>query len=457
MELNNKNILVYGFGISGISTLRSLSKYRCNLTLLDSKSEEDLADELELVKDLDFEKVLGQEMDLSAIDLLVKSPGIPPSNKILLEAREKNIPVITDLELGYLLSKTENIIAITGTNGKTSTTSLVGEIFTRNKNTSYVCGNIGVGILDTISQAVAGDIVSIECSSFQLEDTRDFKPRVAVVINLSPDHINWHGDYEKYIEAKLKVYKNQGPEDISLINYDDEILRTRTRDLKSKKIYFSSREKLDRGIYLDQGYIVYNDGSKIEKIVATRGLDIFLENALVAVGIALALGVEVQVIEKSLREFKALAHRMEYVDKIRDVDFYNDSKGTNPDSTISGLKKIEKDIILIAGGYDKGSDFSEMLKIGKDKIHALVLLGETKKLIERQAREVGYEKIYIVENMQEAVKTAYNLSHPGMAVVLSPACASWGMYNNFEERGDHFKKIVEDIKVAEDEKNKKKN
>ncbi len=454
MILDNKNILVFGLGISGVSTLKALSKYNCSLTLLDSKEKEEVKDKLEEVKDIEFEGVFAGSVDLEKFDLIIKSPGIPPSNEVLIEAKSLGIKIITDLELGYILAKTKNIIGITGTNGKTSTTSLVGELFTRAKRKTYVCGNIGVGILDTMAKAKEDDIVVIECSSFQLEDTIKFKPKVGVIINITEDHINWHGNFDAYVRSKLKIYREQDEEDFSIINYDDKIIYENTKNLRSKKIYFSQEEKLEKGIYLEGKMIVYNNGSSIEEVLDASKIELFVENAMAAIGIGLALDLSLDLIRQTILDFKALAHRMEYVAEISGVEFYNDSKGTNPDSTISGLKKLDKKVSLIAGGYNKGSDFKELLTYGKDKIENLVLLGETKDLIKREALEVGYEKIYTVDSMEEAVSLAYRSSEKGMAVVLSPACASWGMYKNFEERGDHFKTIVNNIRVDKYEKNK---
>lgn len=453
MDINNKNILVYGLGVSGISTMKTLANYDCRLTLLEGKSKDELKEGLREVEDIDFRGIYaGDSLDLDGIDLIVKSPGIPPSNSVLLEARERQIDIITDLELGFKLSNTENIIAITGTNGKTSTTTLVGEIFRQAGNQTYVCGNIGIGILDTMAKTIAGDIVAIECSSFQLEDTIDFKPRVAILINISPDHINWHGSYENYIESKLKIYRNQDEYDLAVINYDDQLLVERTRGLRSQKLYFSTRQKLEEGVYIDQGFIVYKTGGQARKIARTKDLDIFLENALAAVAAGIFLGVEDGAIGKALEEFKALPHRMEYVTRINNIDFYNDSKGTNPDSTMAALEKIEGDITLIAGGYDKGSDFRELLTRARTRVENLILLGQTRELIYRQALELGYKNIYRLDSMEEAVAKSLELSHEGMVVLLSPACASWGMYENFEERGDHFKDLVERAKVDENAK-----
>lgn len=454
MEMKNKKILVYGLGISGVSTIKTLSKTGGEIIVVDSKREDELETYINQIKDIDYIGNFGTiDIKLEGVDLVVKSPGIPPSNELIVRAKENNIEVITDLELGFLLSKSKNIIGITGTNGKTSTTTLVGEILKNAGMNTFVCGNIGIGILDTVAKADYDDAIVIECSSFQLEDTVKFSPKVGVVINITPDHLNWHETYENYKKAKLKVYENQNENQYSIINYEDEYLREYSAKLKSKKIYFSTKRELESGLFLKDGHIIYRENEKNNIVVESENLDIFLENALSAIAIGIAMGVEVEVIKKTLKEFRALPHRMELVDEIDGVKYINDSKGTNPDSTIKAIENLDKDIILIAGGYDKGSNFEELMEFGKGKIKSLILLGETKNEIKKIALENNYEKIYLVENMEEAVIKSKELASKNDTVLLSPACASWGMYQNFEERGEHFKTIVKKIKVAKNEKN----
>lgn len=444
--LDNKNVLVFGLGISGVSTIKALANYKCNIVAYDSKPKDKLEGILEEIKDIKYDLVL-DNLNLEDIDLIIKSPGIPPTNDVIIRALELNIEIITDLELGYILSRTKNILAITGTNGKTSTTTLVADMVKCKFNNTFICGNIGIGILGAVEKAEENDALVIECSSFQLENTSRFRPRVSTIINLKPDHLDWHGDYENYMNSKIKIFKNQTASDFSIINVDDEDIRKIEGELISKKIYISTQRKLEDGIYLEDGNIVYKDMNEKIIVVNMDDVDIFPENALIAVGFGIALGVDLEEIRFALEKFKSLPHRMEYVGEIDGVKYYNDSKGTNPDSTIKAIENTADNIILIAGGYDKGSDFEEMLEIGKDKIKTIILLGETKEKIRRQALGLDYKKIYMVNTMEEAVEKALEVGEKNDNVLLSPACASWGMYHNFEERGNHFKKIVNENMV----------
>lgn len=450
MNLANKNILVLGLGITGISTIKALDKLGANIIISDTKSEEELKDIIEQVKDIRMKFNLNtDDMDLKGIELVVKSPGIPPTAKLVKKAMDGHIEVITDIELAYRVSPTNNIITITGTNGKTTTTTLTGEIFKRINPNTYVVGNIGVGILDKIVEANEEDIFVIEASSFQLEHCKDFRPHVGLILNITPDHLDWHGSYKNYIGAKLKVLENQNSDDYAILNYDDEILRSIKDKLRSKVILFSTRESLDRGIYIENNNIIIKDEIKKIVLLPCKDLRILgkhnLENALGAIGIAVAMGVDLDIVRDALRSFKGVEHRIEFVANKRGINFYNDSKGTNTDASIKAIEAIDAPIILIAGGYDKGSLYEEFIQRFNGKIKALVLLGETKYKIKDCALANGFTNIFLVEDMSEAVQLSYKLGKKKDNVLLSPACASWGMYNNFEERGKDFKNAIYEL------------
>lgn len=447
MYLTNKKVLVFGLGISGLSTVKALHQLNAQIVVSDSKTEEELKDFLDRIEGIYVEKHLNTNaVPLENIDLIIKSPGIPLSLPILQEAKNRNIEIITDIELAYRVSPTEDIVAITGTNGKTTTTTLVGEIFKSANFNTYVAGNIGVGILWDIVNSKKDDVFIIEASSFQLESTTYFKPKVSLITNLTPDHLDWHGSIDNYYNSKKKVFKNQDENDYIVLNYNDKILREMKDEIHSKIIWFSSSETLENGLFVENDHIIIKDDEKIIKVLPTKDLKILgkhnLENVLGAIGACWAMGIEVNIIAEVLKEFKGVEHRIEFVNKIKGISFYNDSKGTNSDSTIKAIEAINENIILLAGGYDKGTQFDELINAFNGKVKELILLGATKEKIKETALKYDFQNIYLVEDMREAVELAYSHGKSNDNILLSPACASWGMYNNFEERGIHFKDVV---------------
>ncbi len=364
----------------------------------------------------------------------------------MLKAKELKIETITDIELAYRIRPTDKIIAITGTNGKTTTTALVGQIFNNANFKTHLGGNIGVGILWDMINSSEEDVFIIETSSFQLNDTREFKPKVSLITNITPDHLDWHGNLESYIEAKEKVFVNQDENDFTVLNYDDPRLRNIREKINSKIIYFSASQILNQGVFVEDNFIWIKYINETIKVFDTRLLKILgkhnLENALASVAIAFAMDIPVEIIRKTLEEFKGVDHRIEFVKELKGISFYNDSTGTNSDSTIKAIEAFQGPIILIAGGYNKGGDFDQLIKAFNGKVKDLILLGQTRDLIREAAINNGFNKIHMVENMEEAVNLAYSLANSKDIVLLSPACASWGMYNNFEERGKDFKNLV---------------
>ncbi len=449
MELMNKNVLVMGLGISGVSTIKALHCLGAKISITDNKNEDEFKDILASISHINCEKYFNVDnIELPQYDLIIKSPGIPPSSKLIQRALANNIEVITDIELAYRISPTKNIIAITGTNGKTTTTTLLGEIFKANNFNTYLAGNIGIGILENIVNADPKDIFVVEASSFQLEHTKCFKPKASLILNITPDHINWHGTYEKYIESKLKIFQNQDYEDYLVLNYDDKILRNINHN--TNIIWFSTREKLHSGIYLDGDNIVINYEQVNMEFMDYNNLRIKgrhnLENVLGSIGISIAMGLNLGLVKQAILDFKGVEHRLEFVCNINGLSFYNDSKGTNPESTIKAIESFNDPIILIAGGYNKESEFDELIQSFNDKVKYLILLGETSGLIKSTAMRYNFNSIYTVNNMEEAVTLAYKLGVEKDNILLSPACASWDMYKNFEERGIHFKGIVNSLK-----------
>lgn len=451
MSVKNKRILVLGLGVSGVSTAKTLDSLGASVVISDSKDIDELQKYTELLKGLKIGFCLGNNNFLCGeFDLIVKSPGIPLDIPILETAKMNGIEIITDIELLYRLFPNK-IVGITGTNGKTTTTCLTGHILEKCGVETHIMGNVGVGALwEATSRKDDDDVFVLEASSFQLESTLKFKPKISAILNLSPDHLAWHGGYEQYKLAKQKIMLNQDESDVSVLNFDDLEVRKLGVNVKSKVLYFSRLELLNDGVCLNGENIVYVENGNMKNIVSVNELKILgnhnIENAMAAIAIACALNLDIEQIKSALKEFNAVEHRLEYVDTINGVEYYNDSKGTNPDSSIKALEAIQKPIILIAGGYDKGSEFDEYIEAFDNKVKHLFIMGQTAELIVKTVQKYEFENYTVVSDLEEAMTKISNIVKSGDTVLLSPACASWGMYNNYEERGTHFKELVYKIK-----------
>ena len=384
--------------------------------------------------------------------MAVVSPGVPLDLDYIMAIKMNRKKVISEIELAYQAGLKKNIrfVGITGTNGKTTTTSLVGEIFKAQGVETYVVGNIGNPAIEAVEMAGDGAVLVTELSSFQLESIDMFSPTASTVLNLTEDHLNRHHTMENYAKAKARIFENQVDDTVCILNYDDPITRSMAEDCHADVVFFSRKDKFERGIYLDDdNNIIVNN--EIEEIALLKADQLSLpgghnlENCMAAIGLTLALGVEIEVLVKVLKTFKAVEHRLEYVDTVKGVKYVNDSKGTNPDSTIKAVQSYKDPIILIAGGYDKGSDFNELFEIAKDYVRSVVILGQTGDLIEDTARKHGFTDLYRVNDLKEAVEKSAQIAKEKDIVLLSPACASWGMYNNYEERGREFKNLVADL------------
>lgn len=457
MSLENKNILVIGLAKTGISTIKFLHGKKANVIVNDIKKKEDLKEilsELDCLENIKF--VLGEHLsDVSGIDLVIVSPGVPLDIPFILDIKDKGIEIIGEVELAYRIlksnSKMPTIIGITGTNGKTTTTSLTGELFKNAKKDTYIVGNIGNPLIDIVDKTTEESFMVSELSSFQLESIKNFTPNISVVLNVTPDHLNRHHSMENYIEAKSRIFANQKGSDISIFNYDDNTTRELANKSNALSYFFSSNTDLSsinkNGIYVDnEGYITLNISQKIRLMhkseISLPGVH-NLQNSLASALIAYSLGIDLSTIKNTLSSFRGVEHRQEFVRDINGVRYVNDSKATNPDSTIKAINSYDRPLILIAGGMDKKNDFSELINEAKDKVKALVVLGETASELQKQARLSGFEHLVVkVYSMKDAVSVATKVSKNGDIVLLSPACASWDMYKNFEERGDEFKKYV---------------
>ena len=450
MEVKGKKVLVFGLGISGIGAGQILERHGAEVIMYDGNQK--LTEEKikkQLGEDSSAKIVIGDfpEEVLEKLDMTVLSPGVPTDLPVIEKMREQGITVIGEVELAYQFGKGD-VLAITGTNGKTTTTTLLGEIMKNYQEDVFVVGNIGTPYTTAVEKMTDNTITVAEMSSFQLESIVDFRPRVSAILNFTPDHLNRHHTMEAYIRAKMNIAKNQTPEDICVLNYEDEETRKMADEFQASVLFFSSKHKLEQGIYLDGEDIVYKPEKEKEGTVICKTGELQIlgvhnyENVMAAVAMAAAYGVDLDVIRKSVLAFKGVEHRIEYVAEKNGVVYYNDSKGTNPDAAIKGIQAMNRPTILIGGGYDKQSDFHEWIQSFDGKVRYLVLIGATKEQIQKEAAECGFHDCILKDTFEEALDTCVELARPGDAVLLSPACASWGMFPNYEVRGEEFKKYV---------------
>ena len=503
--MSSQKVLVAGTGISGISAAKLLLDMGGEVVLYDGN--EKLKEE-ELKKKLDDNEkvtvVLGElkRTDLLGVELCIISPGIPLESPFVAILDDMNIPIWSEIQLAYHCAK-GRLAAITGTNGKTTTTALTGQIMKDYFDSVFVVGNIGIPYTQVALETKESSVTVAEVSSFQLETIMDFHPQVSAILNITPDHLDRHGTMERYIAIKESIAMNQSEEDTIVLNYDDPVLRSfglkekpekkddeekdsleksadpetgaeeedsqntsgdskkddqenkdsgtgiPEFDLKAKVVFFSSRSRLEEGLFLDGDRIVWRRNGKQEDVVNILDLNLLgrhnYENVMAAAAIGLAMGVPLSSIRKTAEAFQAVEHRIEFVAERYGVKYYNDSKGTNPDAAIQAIRAMPGPTILIAGGYDKHSEFDEWIESFEGKVRYLVLIGQTRDKIARCAREHGFHDIMYAEDMQEAVRVCASYANMGENVLLSPACASWGMFRNYEERGRVFKECVRSL------------
>lgn len=449
MNLKGKKIVVLGFGKSGRETALFLERKGALVVVNDNKPPEAFAKSLEDFKPLEnVSFILGrQEADLidDEVDLVIKSPGIHPRVPPVVEALRLGVPVLTEVEVAYHFNRAF-IIGITGTNGKTTTTSLVSEIFKKTARKVYTAGNIGVPLLSVVESTGKSDILVVELSSFQLDNIKDFRPQVSAILNITPDHLDYHQSFQAYVGAKTKILWNQTKDDFAILNADDPLVASFKDCGKAQTIMFSRKQLLDRGVFIKRGQIVLNDGTKETTIMPTVEVALpgahNLENALAAVAIASCVGVCTDKIAEALRTFKGVEHRLEEVRELSGVKFINDSKATNIGAAVKALESYERPLILIAGGMDRGSAFDDLAFLIKKKVSYLILLGEAKEKIARACHARGFANYIMVDSLSEAVAKAHMKARRGGTVLLSPACPSWDMFISFEERGNLFKSLV---------------
>ena len=453
MDLTDKKVVVVGTGVSGMGAVKLLSETSADITLYDGN---DKADRDEILKkipdDCDLRLIIGEMPDevVKETDLLVISPGVPIDSDIVKLFEKENVPVWGEIELAYNFEQ-GTVFAITGTNGKTTTTTLVGEIMKKYNNQTFVVGNIGNSYTGEVLKTTKDSYTVAEISSFQLETIREFAPKGSAILNITPDHLNRHYTMENYAAVKESITKNQWKvreDDYCVLNYDDKVLREFGKTIKNP-VYFSRKEKPSKGAYLDGRIIRYFDGKDDYEVMSVDDMHLFgnhnYENVMAAIAMTIEAGVPLNIIINVIKDFMGVEHRIEYVRDKNGVTYYNDSKGTNPDSSIKALEAMSRPTILIAGGYDKHSEFDEFTEAFDNKVKLMVLLGQTADKIEETAVRHGFTNIIKTDSLEKAVKICAENAVSGDVVLLSPACASWGMFKNYEERGKLFKEYVNSL------------
>lgn len=466
-QYRGRQVVVLGLAKSGVEVAKILHHYGAIVTVNDRKTREESPEASEL-EALGISVVCGGHPDgliSPSVELVVKNPGIPYSAPPVVKALELGIDVVTEVEVAYHLSKAP-IIGITGSNGKTTTTTWIGKLLEAAGLQPIVAGNIGTPLCVAAESAEAENWLVAELSSFQLKGTQDFRPKVAVLVNIAETHLDYHGSMEDYITSKVKLFANQTSSDIAIVNWDDPVCRQLVPHLKARPIPFSMTEELtEEGVFVTPAFIsgvederertiVYRDSEgKLHPIIAVHDIGLpgrfNVGNALAAVAACIAAGAPCEPLAEPLRTFRGVEHRLEFVEVKHDVTYYNNSKATNGKATMMALGALNQPIVLIAGGLDRGSDYMELLPAFKEKVKAVVALGQTKEKIAKVAELAGLSDIAIVDTVDSAADTLRNaitqaaeFAKPGDIVLLSPACASWDMFKSYEERGRIFKEAV---------------
>nr|WP_296043871.1 UDP-N-acetylmuramoyl-L-alanine--D-glutamate ligase [uncultured Blautia sp.] len=451
MNLQGKKVLVFGSGKSGIGAADLLEQTGATPVIYDGNEKIDKEAVLHKIPHHSRTEVYAGKLPKEvqdSLDLVVLSPGVPTDIPMVRAFYEQGLPVWGEVELAYRTGK-GRVLAITGTNGKTTTTALLGKIMKDAEDSVFVVGNIGTPYTSKALEMKDNTTTVAEISSFQLETIEEFAPAVSAILNITEDHLNRHHTMEEYIRVKELIVKNQTADNYCVLNYEDPVLREFGKNIVPKTVYFSSERVLEQGIYLDGDQIILKTEKEEIPVVHTGDLKLLgkhnFENVMAAVAMAYYAGVSIDSIRRSICEFTAVEHRIEYVTEKNGVAYYNDSKGTNPDAAIKGIQAMNRPTLLIGGGYDKGSSYDEWLNAFDGKVRYLVLIGQTRDKIREAAERLGVCPCILCENLEEAVKICAEKAEPGDAVLLSPACASWGQFDNYEQRGDMFKEYVRNL------------
>jgi UDP-N-acetylmuramoylalanine--D-glutamate ligase len=450
LNLDGKKFLVVGAGISGVAAAELLIRRGRPVILYDGKEGLDIEEVRKKSPFLEQVEVLAGELPKEAVeacDVAVLSPGVPMDIPAVEQMRAAGLELWGEIELAYAFEQGK-VLAVTGTNGKTTTTSLLGAIMEHAGLDVKVVGNIGVPYTSLVSGTTKDSVTVAEISSFQLETVHEFCPQVSAILNITPDHLNRHHTMDNYRQAKERIAANQGAGQFCILNYEDAALKEFSSKVNAQIVFFSSKRELGQGIYLDNGKIIWAWDEKKETVCHVKELKLIgmhnYENVMAAAAMALVSGVPLEKIREALVTFSAVEHRIEYVVTKRGVRFYNDSKGTNPDAAIQAVRAMEWPTLLIGGGYDKDSEYEDWINAFDGKVKKLVLLGATREKIRDTAVRLGYPEndIILTDSLQEAVSACFTHAVSGDAVLLSPACASWGMFQNYEQRGKIFKELA---------------
>ena len=451
MKIEEQKVLVVGTGISGIAAAELLQSKNVDTVLFDGNKELDLNKFYEKAPKLkDMPIILGEltEEQMHEFGVAVLSPGVPTDLPMVERLRAQNVAIWGEIELAYYFGK-GRLIAITGTNGKTTTTALTGAIMKNYYKDVRIVGNIGIPYTSEAATMTDDTVTVAEISSFQLETIHDFCPEVSAILNITEDHLNRHHTMECYIKTKEDITRNQTKDQVCVLNYEDEVLRSFGESAPAKVVYFSSHRKLDNGFYLEGEDIYYAVDGQSTHVINVNELNLLgrhnYENVMAACAMSVNFGVPMDKIVEVLKIFQAVEHRIEYVTEKRGVKFYNDSKGTNPDAAIQGIRAMNRPTFLIGGGYDKQSEYDEWIEAFDGKVKKLVLIGQTAEKIENCAHRHGFMDTVRKDTFGEAIQYCYDNAKSGDAVLLSPACASWGMFPNYEERGRIFKEYVRNL------------
>jgi UDP-N-acetylmuramoylalanine--D-glutamate ligase len=452
MELNNKRVLVVGLGKSGVASALFLKAHGARVTVSDTKSGDDLRNEIPVLLDHGITVETGGhgERTFQGQDLIVVSPGVPIDAPPLLQARSLGESVIGEIELAAQFLPGP-IVAITGSNGKTTTTTLTGEIMTAGGFPTLVGGNIGTPAISLAERATRESVIVLEVSSFQLETIQTFRPKVSAVLNVTPDHLDRHRTFDAYVNAKARIFENQHGDDFTLLNADDPTCVSMATRTKAKVFWFSRQKEVERGAWVRDGAVVFRDDKGQREVLQVSEIPLKgahnLENVLAAVCAGALMGCSAEKIRQAVANFKAVEHRLEFVATIRGVDYYNDSKATNVDATIKALESFPSNIHLILGGKDKGSDYSVLNDLLRQRVKRVYTIGTAAAKIESQivSPKSGGPEIVHAETLENAIRKANAVAQPGDVVLLAPACASFDQFKNYEQRGHMFKEIVQSL------------
>lgn len=452
-NFKNKTIGVLGLGKSGQAAALFLARQGAKVLASDNKPFSELGGIIDLLRKNNIEvECEGHSWEFfSKCEYLVVSPGIPLNIPFILEASQKNIPVVSEIELAYHVSPAP-IVAVTGTNGKSTTVSLIGHLLNSLGKKVVVAGNIGTSLLDIINSVTSDHVVVMEVSSFQLESIDQFRPKVAVFLNFAPDHLNRHKNMQAYLAAKLRLFKNQSSDDISVLNHDDPVVRKCAAQIRSRIFWFSRSMIVTPGCHMANDSIIVNGDYGIRP-VGKRSLfpcpgSHNTENLLAAITAVMGLNLPVENLSEHFATFRALDHRLEFVDNICGISYYDDSKGTNPDATVRAIQSFNTPIVLIAGGSEKGLDLKPISEIGRGRVKALVAIGETGPKFISLFDYLSEKNRFLCDSLEEAVQKAHSCAETGDIVLLSPACASFDMFKNAEDRGEQFHQLIKNLKGA---------